>query len=84
MRALIGIAALALLAGCSSPFDKYAAEVGYYQGTETRWEIWGEMDLEACKAAAIARYNFYFADRRAVSWACLKLGRDGSYLSRHR
>lgn len=71
------------LAGCG---ENYAAEVGYRAGTETRWDIWGDFtSLEECQNAAIARYNFYFADnRRAVSWSCLKKNGSGGYASRHR
>lgn len=84
MRVVLGVTLALILAGCSNPFEKYAAEVGYYQGSDTKWEIWGEMSLDDCKTAAMTRYNHYYSERRAVSWACLKLGSDGSYLSRHR
>ncbi|MTH62551.1 hypothetical protein [Paracoccus litorisediminis] len=65
--------------------DRYAAEVGYFEGEDIRWEVWGDFEtLEDCQDAAITRYNFYAADKRAQSWSCLKKNSDGGYESRHR
>lgn len=82
--AIIGL--FVVIAGCDALGSKYAAEVGYRAGDETRWEVWGDFSsLEECREAAIARYNFYWRDnRRATSWACLKKNRSGGYESRHR
>lgn len=80
-----GVAGLfAVLVAACSPFEeKYAAEVGYHQGASEQWDIWGEfVSLEECRDHATARYEEL--GQRAFSWACLKLGKDGSYLSRHR
>lgn len=79
---LTAVAAL-MLTGC----DKYAAEVGYKAGEETKWNIWGDFDsLDRCRDAAIAQYNDYNSQGagRAVSWACLLKSSDGGYASRHR
>ncbi len=71
------------LSGCIG--SKYAAEVGYKSGGETKWDIWGSYSsLDDCRNAAIARYNQYFQENRAVSWACLKKNGEGGYKSRHR
>ena len=53
----------ASLGGCDlGQPKKYAAEVGYYQGDQLRWDLWGDFPtLEECRDAAIGRYNFYFA-----------------------
>lgn len=73
-----------LLSGCSFG-EEYAAEVGYYSGGEIAWEIWGDFgSLDECRTAAIDRYNFYFSENRAYSWACLLKDGDGGYESRHR
>jgi len=72
-----------LLAGCS----RYDAEVGYYEGTAERWDVWGVFSsLDECRDAAISRYNYYNQERqgRAFSWACLKKNHNGGYESRHR
>ena len=81
-RVLLVVALLALV-GC----DRYAAEVGYKAGEETKWNIWGDFDsLDRCREAAIAQYNQYNRESagRAVSWACLLKSSDGGYESRHR
>ncbi len=73
-----------VLAGCSFG-EEYAAEVGFYSGGEVAWEIWGDFgSLEECRNAAIDRYNLYFREDRAVSWACLLKDGEGGYESRHR
>ena len=76
MSLLLAAAVLLTLAGC----DRYAAEVGYKAGEETKWNIWGDFDsLDGCRAAAIAQYNYYNSQGpgRAVSWACLVKSGDG-------
>lgn len=81
-RVLLVVATVAL-AGC----DRYAAEVGYKAGEETKWNIWGDFDsLDGCRDAAIAQFNYYNSQGtgRAVSWACLLKSSDGGYESRHR
>jgi hypothetical protein len=81
-RLLLVLAVLALV-GC----DRYAAEVGYKAGEETKWNIWGDFDsLDRCREAAIAQYNQYNSQGtgRAVSWACLLKNSSGGYESRHR
>jgi hypothetical protein len=73
------------IAACSGFGERYAAEVGYQQGSETRWDIWGDYtSLDECRTAAMDRYNQYYAEGRATSWACLKKNREGGYESRHR
>lgn len=65
--------------------DKYAAEVGYYHGEETAWDIWGDYpSLDECRSAAISRYNQLTYYNRAYSWACLLKNGKGGYASRHR
>lgn len=81
-RILLVVAVVALV-GC----DRYAAEVGYKAGEETKWSIWGDFDsLDRCREAAIAQYNQYSSQGtgRAVSWACLLKNSSGGYESRHR
>lgn len=84
LRTSVLLAVLVLvLAGC----DRYAAEVGYRAGEETRWNIWGDFSsLDECREAAIAQFNVYESQSRgrAVSWACLLKSSDGGYESRHR
>jgi hypothetical protein len=83
-RALVPvIVAVVALAGC----DRYAAEVGYKAGEETKWNIWGDFaSLDSCRDAAFAMYNSYngAGSGRATSWACLLKNSDGGYESRHR
>lgn len=83
---LPALAVAALLAGCDLPFATYAAEVGYRDGGDVRWDIWGDFSsLDACRDAAVSRYNYYWAqNQRATSWACLKKNRSGGYESHHR
>jgi hypothetical protein len=84
-RGLLLGALSASVAGCDYFFPKYAAEVGIAEGGSTRWEIWGDFDsLDACRSAAIGRYNQYFSQGRAQSWACLQKNGSGGYASRHR
>ena len=80
---LLVMMGLLTLSGC----DRYAAEVGYKAGEETKWNIWGDFDsLDRCREAAIAQYNHYNSQGsgRAVSWACLLKSGDDGYESRHR
>jgi hypothetical protein len=71
------------LSGCIG--EKYAAEVGYFQDGETKFKVWGDFtSLEDYRAAATARYNFYFKENHAQSWSCLKKNGKGGYASRHR
>lgn len=80
---LLTVAVLLTLAGC----DRYAAEVGYKAGEETKWSIWGDFDsLERCREAALMQYNQFNSQGtgRAVSWACLLKNSSGGYDSRHR
>jgi len=64
----------------------YAAEVGYYQGTEVAWDLWGDYTtLDECRDAAISRYNFYYAqNRREYTWSCLEKNGNGGYANRSR
>jgi hypothetical protein len=78
-----------VLAGCDglSFGSTYAAEVGYYEGSEVKWEVWGDFgSLDACRSAAIARFNQHNqqSSGKATSWACLKKSGDGGYEGRHR
>lgn len=82
---IVAIGTVAVLAGCSGVGDHYAAEVGYLQGSETKWSIWGDFSsLDECKNAAMDEYNRYFSENRAASWACLKKNADGGYAGRYR
>lgn len=87
MRIASTILVCAMLAGCGwfTP-EKYAAEVGYYQGDQVAWELWGDFSsLDECRDAAIAQYNAYVArDKQAYSWSCLLKDGNGGYVSRHR
>lgn len=75
----------AALSGCEFGSERYDAEVGYYEGGQTRWDLWGDFKtLEACRSAAIGRYNAYFAQKRAYTWSCLKKNGSGGYSTRHR
>lgn len=78
-------AALALSACLDEPFATYTAEVGYREGDNIRWEHWGNFkSLDACRDAAIARYNFYRQQNEpAYDWSCLKNNNSGGYASRH-
>lgn len=74
-----------ILSGCDAFFPRYAAEVGYYQGGETKWDLWGDFsNLDECRDAAISRYNFYAATNRAHAWSCLLKNGKGGFTSRHR
>lgn len=67
--------------------SRYAAEVGYYRGTEVAWDLWGDFSsLDGCRQEAIARYNFYAVEQRGRghSWSCLLKNGKGGYTSRHR
>ena len=77
---------LGTMVGCDYFWpSKYAAEVGVYHGEEIKWELWGDFgSLEECRNAALARYNFYFAQKRAQSWSCLLKNGKGGYASRQR
>jgi hypothetical protein len=66
---------------------RYAAEVGYHHGEDIAWDLWGDFDdLDTCRSAAIARYNFYAVEQqgRGFSWSCLLKNGKGGYASRHR
>jgi len=81
------LTAAALLSGCGwFGFNRYAAEVGYYSGTEIAWDLWGDFDsLDECRDAAMARFNFYAAqNNRGYTWSCLLKNGHGGYTSRHR
>jgi hypothetical protein len=83
-HALLAVGILTMT-GCDGLTSRYAAEVGYHDGGEIKWEIWGDFaSLDECKSAAMARYNFYFASKRAQSWACLLKNGHGGYVSKHR
>lgn len=70
---------------CGDIFDRYAAEVGHYDGSEIKWESWGDFSsLDDCRAAAIGLYNRYYRDGRAYTWSCLLKNGNGGYVSRHR
>lgn len=72
------------LTGCA---DRYAAEVGYHDGGQQKWDIAGDYStLDECRSAAIAQHNSYNAGGagRAFSWACLLKDSSGGYESRHR
>lgn len=76
-----------LLTACGPLGSTYAAEVGYYEGDQVKWEIWGNYaSLDECRGSAIAKFNYYnqASPGRATSWACLKRNRSGGYESRHR
>jgi hypothetical protein len=83
---VVSVSALCL-AGCDwfSP-SRYAAEVGYYAGREVAWDLWGDFDdLDTCRSAAIARFNYYAAqNNRGYTWSCLLKNGKGGYVSRHR
>lgn len=66
--------------------QRYAAEVGYYRGTDIAWDLWGDFkSLDDCRSAAIFRYNFYVEQNdRAYTWSCLLKNARGGYESRHR
>lgn len=72
--------------GCDGWTKRYAAEVGYYQGTEVAWDLWGDYtSLDECRDAAISRYNFYVSqNQRGYTWSCLEKNGKGGYASRHR
>lgn len=88
LTVLVPLLLAAGMPGCDNLSPKrYAAEVGYYRGTEIGWDIWGDFPtLEECRSEAIARYNFYEVEQRgrAYSWACLLKNGKGGYASRHR
>lgn len=85
VRALLLGALSCTVTGCDYFFPKYAAEVGIAEGTDTRWEIWGDFSsLDECRSAAAARYNQYYSQGRARSWSCLEKNSSGGYASRHR
>lgn len=90
MRALITLGLTAAVLwywfGWFSPEQRYAAEVGYYNGSEVAWDLWGDYkSLGACQNAAIARYNYYASENgRGHSWSCLLKNGKGGYTSRHR
>lgn len=64
----------------------YVAEVGYYQGDQVAWDLWGDFtDLDECRNAAIGRYNYYYVqNQRAYTWSCLEKNGKGGYSTRHR
>ena len=81
------LCAVFFLSGCGPLGSTYAAEVGYYEGDQIKWAVWGDFgSLDECRNSAISRFNYYnqASPGRATSWACLKKNRDGSYESRHR
>jgi hypothetical protein len=79
------LGALCTVGGCDYFFPKYAAVVGISEGSDTRWEIWGDFSsLDECRSAAMARYNQYHSQGRAQSWSCLEKNSSGGYVSRHR
>lgn len=65
---------------------RYAAEVGYYRGSDIEWDLWGDFSsLDDCRSAAVFRYNFYVEqNNRAYAWSCLLKNSKGGYESRHR
>lgn len=63
-----GVALLSLGSGPS-----YMAEVGYYEGRETKWHIGRPTTREECTREAIGMFNRMNEEDsgRAFSWACL-------------
>jgi hypothetical protein len=80
------ILALMYFSGWGFFAKHYAAEVGYYQGKEIAWDLWGDFtSLDECRNEAIGRYNLYYAqNQRAYTWSCLEKNGKGGYTSRHR
>jgi len=72
--------------GMGRDTKRYAAEVGYYRGTEIAWDIWGDFKtLDDCRTQAMAQYNVYYANnKRAYIWSCLLKNDSAGYASRHR
>jgi hypothetical protein len=86
MARYVAVAATLLLQGCDWLQPKrFAAEVGYYEAGQLRWDIFGDFaSLEECQSNAVARFNHYHAEKRAHSWSCLLKNGKGGYTSRHR
>jgi hypothetical protein len=75
------IVLLLVIAGiyyAASDSTAYRAEVGYYEGSDTKWWYGGDTDREACTAEAIGFFNRKNAGNpgRAFSWSCLVVKGD--------
>jgi len=60
MKRLLLMTAALLIGGCSN----YDAEIGYFDGSQRRFDYWGNFSsLDDCRDAAIGRFNAMNSDK---------------------
>ncbi len=73
MRHVLILAAAALSLGACIGGD-HVAYVGFREGDKVLWDTWQTASRADCNEQAVARYNAYFRQGRAVDRYCMHNG----------